>query len=326
MLDRRTLLAAATAAGAAPLIAPFGAARAQDYPTQPIRMIVPFAAGGPTDVPARLIAEHAGAGLPQKFVVENRTGSGVVIGTDLVAKAPKDGYTVLYTTVAHTVLRVLFPRLAFDPVGDFTPVVLIGQIPCVLSVNDGVPAKTLPEFVKLLRDNPGKYSYASSGNGGAVHLATALFLSMIGAEANHVPYRGSAAAYPDLIAGRVHFIIDVGINSSRQPNLRALALSSLERSPLAPDLPTFDEQGVKGYEAYTWHMLFVPSGTPSAVVARLNEAVNKALAIPDLRQKLGESQFMTMKGGSQADAAAFLKSETEKWEGIVRRQNITADG
>ena len=193
-------------------------------------------------------------------------------------------------------------------------------------MNDSVPAKTLPEFVKLLKDNPGKFSYASSGNGGAVHLATALFLSMIGAEANHVPYRGSAAAYPDLIAGRVHFIIDVGINSSRQPNLRAMAISSLQRSPLAPDLPTFDEQGVKGYEAYTWHMLFVPAGTPAAVIAQLNGAVNKALAVPDVRQKLGETQFMTMKGGTQAEAAAFLKSETEKWEGIVRRQNITADG
>lgn len=321
MLDRRTLLAATAAAATAPF-----AARAQEWPTQSIRMVVPFAAGGPTDVPARLVAERAGAGLPQKFVVENRTGSGVVIGTDLVSKAPKDGYTVLYTTVAHTVLRVLFPRLPFDPVADFTPVVLVGQIPCVLSVNDAVPAKTLAEFVKLLQANPGKYSFASSGNGGAVHLATALFLSMIGAEANHVPYRGSSAAYPDLIAGRVQFMIDVGINSSRQPNLRALGLSSLERSPLAPDLPTFDEQGVKGYEAYTWHMVMVPSGTPAAVVARLNEVVNRAIAEPEVRQKLGETQFMNIKGGSPAEAAAFLKSETEKWEGIVRRQNITADG
>lgn len=324
MIDRRNLLGLA-ALGAGGTVLPF-AARAQAWPSQPIRMIVPFAAGGPTDVPARLIADHASATLPQKIVVENRTGSGVVVGTDLVAKAPKDGYTVLYSTVAHTVLRPLFPHLPFDPVADFTPVILVGQIPCVMTVHSSIPARTLAEFVKLLQDNPGKFSFASSGNGGAVHLATALFLSMIGAQANHVPYRGSAAAYPDLIACRVQFIVDVGLTASRQPNMRALALSSLERSPLTPDLPTFDEQGVKGYEAYTWHMVHVPSGTPAGAIARLNGAVNQALAVPDVRSKLGESQFMTMKGGTAEQAAAFLRSETEKWEGIVRRQNIRADG
>jgi tripartite-type tricarboxylate transporter receptor subunit TctC len=321
MIDRRSLLSLAAAGAVAPL-----AARAQDWPTQAIRMIVPFAAGGPTDVPARMIADHVGNTLPHRVVVENRTGSGVVVGTDVVSKAPKDGQTILYTTVAHTVLRPLFPRLPFDPVADFTPVVLVGQIPCVLAVHESVPAQSLAEFVALLKANPGKYNFASSGNGGAVHLATALFLSMIGAEANHVPYRGSAAAYPDLIAGRNHFIIDVGLGAARQPNMRAMAISALERSPLAPTLPTFDEQGVKGYEAYTWHMVFVPAGTPNAPIARLNQAVNAALAVPDIRSKLGESQFMTIKGGTQEQAAAFLKSETEKWEGIVRRQNIRADG
>jgi tripartite-type tricarboxylate transporter receptor subunit TctC len=321
MLNRRGLLAAAASA----TVLPF-AARAQEWPSQPIRMIVPFAAGGPTDVPARMIAEHMGSTLPHRVVVENRTGSGVVVGTDVVSKAPKDGHTVLYTTVAHTVLRPLFPRLPFDPVADFTPVVLVGQIPCVLAVHESIPSRTLAEFVELLRANPGKYNYASSGNGGAVHLATALFLSMIGAEANHVPYRGSSAAYPDLIAGRNHFMVDIGLGAARQPNMRPLAISALERSPLAPDLPTFDEQGVKGYEAYTWHMVMVPSGTPAAAIARLNQAVNAALAVPDIRSKLGESQFMTIKGGTPEQAAAFLRSETEKWEGIVRRQNIRADG
>jgi tripartite-type tricarboxylate transporter receptor subunit TctC len=321
MLDRRSLLSVAAAGAVLPL-----SARAQEWPNQPIRMVVPFAAGGPTDVPARMIAEHVGNSLPQKVVVENRTGSGVLIGTDVVSKAAKDGHTILYTTVAHTVLRPLFPRLPFDPVADFTPVVLVGQIPCVLVVHDSVPARTLAEFVTLLRANPGKYNYASSGNGGAVHLATALFLSMIGAEANHVPYRGSAAAYPDLIAGRNHFIVDVGLGAARQPNMRALAITALERTPLAPDLPTFDEQGVKGYEAYTWHMVLVPAGTPAPVVARLNQAVNAALALPDVRSKLGEGQFMTIKGGTPEEAASFMRSETEKWEGIVRRQNIRADG
>lgn len=326
MLNRRGLLATAASASLLPLATGIREARAQAWPTQPIRMIVPFSAGGPTDVPARMIAEHAGGTLPHRIIVENRTGSGVVVGSDVVAKAPRDGHTVLYTTVAHTVLRPLFPRLPFDPVADFTPVVLVGQIPCVLTVHESVPARTLAEFVTLLKDNPGKFNYASSGNGGAVHLATALFLSMIGAEANHVPYRGSTAAYPDLIAGRNHFIVDIGLGAARQPNMRPLAISALQRTPLAPDLPTFDEQGVKGFEAYTWHMVFVPSGTPAAVITRLNEAVNAALAVPEIRSKLGESQFMTIKGGTPEEAAAFLRSETEKWEGIVRRQNIRADG
>lgn len=324
MVQRRTIL---TAGGAAAALAALpGAARAQDWPTQPIRMIVPFAAGGPTDIPARMVAEHMGTTLPRNVVVENRTGSGVVVGTDLVSKAPKDGHTILYTTVAHTVLRPLFPRLPFDPVADFAPVVLVGQIPCVLVVHESVPARTLPEFVALLRANPGKFNFASSGNGGAVHLATALFLSMIGAEANHVPYRGSSAAYPDLIAGRNHFMVDIGMSAARQPNVRALAISSMERTPLAPELATFHEQGVTGYEAYTWHMVMVPSGTPAPVIARLNTAVNAALAVPDIRNRLGESQFMTVKGGTPEQAASFLRSETEKWEGIVRRQNIRADG
>jgi tripartite-type tricarboxylate transporter receptor subunit TctC len=321
MLDRRSLFSLAAAGATLPL-----AAWAQEWPNQPVRMVVPFAAGGPTDVPARMIAEHVGNTLPQRVIVENRTGSGVVVGTDLVSKAPKDGHTVLYTTVAHTVLRPLFPRLPFDPVADFSPVVLVGQIPCVLTVHESIPSRTLAEFVALLKANPGKYNFASSGNGGAVHLATALFLSMIGAEANHVPYRGSTAAYPDLIAGRNHFIVDVGLGAARQPNMRPLAISALERSPLAPNLPTFDEQGVKGYEAYTWHMVFVPAGTPAPVIARLNQAVNAALAVPDIRSKLGESQFMNIKGGTPEQALAFLRSETEKWEGIVRRQNIRADG
>jgi tripartite-type tricarboxylate transporter receptor subunit TctC len=322
MLDRRTLLGAA--AGAATL--PLGIARAQDFPSQPLRMVVPFAAGGPTDIPARMIAEHMGSALPHRVVVENRTGSGVVVGTDVVSKAPKDGHTMLYTTVAHTVLRPLFPRLPFDPVADFAPVVLVGQIPCVLVVHNSVPARTVAEFVALLKANPGKYNFASSGNGGAVHLATALFLSMIGAEANHVPYRGSSAAYPDLINGTNHFMIDIGMSAARQPNMRALGISALERTPLAADLPTIHEQGVTGYEAYTWHMVMVPAGTPAAAIARLNAAVNAALAVPTIRERLGESQFMTIKGGTAEQAQAFLRSETEKWEGIVRRQNIRADG
>lgn len=322
-MHRRALLAAAAAL---PGLAATRSATAQDWPTQPIRMVVPFAAGGPTDIPARLVAERLSNVFPQRPVVENRTGSGVVVGTDVVSKAAKDGHTVLYSTVAHAVLKPLFPRLPFDPVADFTPVILVGQIPCVLAVNTGLGVNTLPELIALLKANPGKYNFASSGNGGAVHLATALFLAMIGAEVNHVPYRGSSAAYPDLIAGNTHFIVDVGMGAARQPNMKALAMSALERSPNMPGIATFDELGVKGYEAYTWHMVFVPSGTPAPVVARLNQAINGVIAEPEVRSRLGESMFMTVKGGTPAQADAFLKSEMTKWEGIIRQQNIRADG
>jgi len=326
LINRRTLLAATSAAAATQALLPLSGARAQEWPTQPLRMVVPFAAGGPTDVPARLIAERLGNVFPQRPVVENRTGSGVVVGTDVVSKAPKDGHTVLYSTVAHAVLRPLFPRLPFDPVADFTPVILVGQIPCVLAVHSSLNVSTLPEFVALLKANPGKFNFASSGNGGAVHLATALFLAMIGAEANHVPYRGSSAAYPDLIAGNTHFIVDVGMSAARQPNMRPLAMSALQRSPNMPGIPTFDEMGVKGYESYTWHMIFAPSGTPAPVVTRLNQAVNQVIAEPEVRSRLGETMFMNIKGGTPAEAQAFLASEMTKWEGIIRAQNIRADG
>jgi tripartite-type tricarboxylate transporter receptor subunit TctC len=322
---RRTILAL----GAAALAAPAAHAQSSAWPNQPVRMVVPFAAGGPTDVPARLIAEEMSKALPHRIVVENRTGSGVVIGTDMVAKAPADGHTILYTTVAHAVTRALFPRLPFDPVADFTPVALLGQVPVVLLVHPGFPARNVQEFVRVLRENPGRYDYATSGNGGAVHLSTELFMHRAGGlRVNHIPFRGSSAAIPEVLAGRIPMIFDIAASAlpyARSGELRALAISTRERSPLAPDIPTFIEQGIAGYEAYTWHMALVRSGTPAPVVEAINRALNAAVSLPHVQERLTSLAMQVVRDSTPASAAEYLRSEIGVWEPLVRAANIRAE-
>lgn len=312
-------------------LAPFATpALAQgEWPTGPVRLVVPFAAGGPTDIPARLIADSMGTALPHRLVVENRTGSGVVVGTDLVAKAPKDGQTLLYTTVGHAVVRALFDRVPFDPVADFAPVALVGQIPMILLVNNSVPARTLPEFIAWVRAQRGGVDYASSGNGGALHLSTELFSSMAGGlPLNHVAYRGSAAAYPDVLAGRIPMILDVAASAlpyMQRGELRPLAISTRQRSPLAPNVPTFIEGGVADYESYTWHMFLAPAGTPQPVIRAANAAVNRALAQEPVRNRLQELAMQVVPDSTPESAAAFLRAEMAKWEPLIRQKGIKAD-
>src|ERR671916_1272629 len=269
------------ALGAAVLASPALAQQAV-WPNQPVRLVVPFAAGGPTDVPARLFADELSKLLPQRVIVENRTGAGVVVGADVVAKGPKDGHTLLYNTIAHSVLRPLFPRLPFDPVADFQPIALLGVIPMLLLVNKDLPAQTLPELVELFRREPGKRDYGSSGNGGAVHLATELFLKRAGdLKVNHVPYRGSAARMPDLLSGRLAMFMDVaagGLSYHQRGEARALGVSSDKRLPQVPEVPTFVEGGVRDAESYTWHMVLAPAGTPASAVLAINAAFNRAAA------------------------------------------------
>jgi tripartite-type tricarboxylate transporter receptor subunit TctC len=326
-MHRRHVLGLAGAAALGPLAAqPRTAAAQAAWPNQPVRIVVPFAAGGPTDIPARLIAEELSKTHPHRFVVENRTGSGVVIGTDLAAKAPKDGHTILYTTIAHAVTRALFPRLPFDPVSDFTPVALVGQVPMILMVRKDFPAATLPDLVKMLRENPGKHDYASSGNGGAVHLATELFLNRAGGlKVNHVPYRGSSAAMPDLLNGTVDFMVDVAAGALpyiQRGEMRALAISTARRSPIAPDVPTFVEQGVPDYEAYTWHMLLLPAGTPEPIVRALNQAVNGVVSQEAVKRRLTEMTMQVVTDSTPQSAAEFLRAEMAKWEPIIREAGI----
>ena len=325
MLQRRHILAGLAAA---PLAAP--ALHAQGtWPGAPVRLVVPFAAGGPTDVPARLIADELSKLLPQRVIVENRTGAGVIVGSDVVAKAPKDGQTLLYTTIAHAALRAIFPRLPFDPLADFTPVALTGVIPMLMMVNKEVPANTLPELIALLKANPGKYDYASTGNGAALHLATELFLRQAGGlRATHVPYRGSAAAMPDLLNGTVAMMLDVA-NSAlpfvTRGEVKGLAISGAHRIPQVPNIPTFSEAGVPGYEAYTWHMMLAPSGTPAPIVAAISEATNKVMGMDSVKQRLSDLTMETRSDTTPASTRQWLDDEIAKWEPIIRAAGIKAD-
>jgi tripartite-type tricarboxylate transporter receptor subunit TctC len=335
ILRRKMLALSALATPALITAAPMSSAQAQsgEWPSAPVRFIVPFAAGGPTDIPARMIAEEMSKALPNRIVVENRTGSGIIIGTDLVAKAPKDGLTVLYTTVGHAVVRALFSRVPFDPIADFTPVALVGQIPMIMMVNNSFPARTLPELITLVRANPGRFDYASSGNGGAVHLASELFLHMAGGaqgplRMNHIAFRGSSAAMPDVLAGRIPMMLDVAaaaVPYIQRGDLRPLAISTRARSPLVPNVPTFIEQGVADYEAYTWHMVLVPSGTPAPVVRAINAAVNRAVALEAVRNRLTELTMQVVADSTPDSANAFLRAEIAKWEPIIRAAGIKVE-
>ncbi len=320
MIARRTLLAAA---------APFAASAQSDWPAQPVRLIVPVAAGGPTDVPARIVAEAMSGFLRNRIVVENRTGSGVVVGTEMVARAAKDGQTLLYGTVAHAFARAVFPRLSYDPIADFTPVAMISQVPMIMLVNNDFPARTLAELIALVRANPGRFDYASAGNGSSVHLATELFLrSGGGLQMNHVTFRGTAAAVPDLLAGRIPLVIEVGsaaLPLVQRGALRPLAISSARRSPLAPDIPTFMEAGLPGYEVQSWHMVMAPAGTSPPVIDAINAAVNRAVATPAIAARLTELAMDVTQGSTPASAAAFLAAEIAKWEPIIRAAGIRAD-
>lgn len=325
MTDRRRLLQ-----GAALLLATPAIARAQSgWPTQPVRLIVPFSAGGPTDIPARLLAEELSQQLPQRVIVENRTGAGVVVGSDVVAKAAKDGHTLLYTTIAHAALRAIFPRLPFDPLGDFAPVALTGTIPMLMMVNKDLPVTSLPELIALLKKNPGKYDYASTGNGAALHLATELFLKQAGdLQVNHVPYRGSAAAMPDLLNGTVAMMLDVANNALpfvQRGDVKGLAISAARRLPQAPNVPTFAETGLADYEAYTWHMVFAPAGTPEPLVQTIGGAINKVMAMDSVKQRLSDLTMEPRADTMPATTAAFLKAEVEKWEKVIKDAGIKAD-
>jgi len=315
--------------GAAVALTPAAArAQASGWPSQPVRLVVPFSAGGPTDIPARLFADELSKFLPNRVIVENRTGAGVVVGTDVVAKAPKDGLTLLYTTVAHSVLRPLFPRLPFDPVADLVPVSLIGVIPMVITVNKDFPARTLEELIAKLRAEPGKWDYASSGNGGALHLATELLLRRANVRANHVPYRGVSAAMPDVLNGSVPIIVDVATTALpfvQRGETRALAVMDDQRLPQLPDVPTTAEAGFPGLLSYTWHMVMAPTGTPDPIINDASAAFARVAKEPAVRTRLSDLAMRIVDDQSPAYAKTWLDEERTKWEGIIREAGIRID-
>ena len=298
---------------------------AEDYPAKPVRFVVPFAPGGTTDVLARLIGEKLSVSLGQQFVIDNQAGAGGNIGTAQVAKAEPDGYTILMGTVGtHAINQSIYPRLPFDPIKDFAPVTLVATVPNVLVVNPEVLVHSVAELIELAKAKPGELNFASSGNGSSIHLSGELFKSMTGVDMVHVPYKGSGPAVVDLLGGQVEMMFDNLPSSAPQikaGKLRPLGVTSKERSPTLPDVPTIAEAGVPGYEALSWFGVLVPAGTRDAIVAKLQNEIAKALADPAMRERFAELGAVPV-GGTSAEFADLITAETAKWAKVVQDAGI----
>ena len=324
-MKRRSFLAALAVlamAGTAP-------AQAQEsFPDKPIRLVVPFAAGGSTDLVARVVAQAMGDRLGQQMVVENRGGAGGNLGATAVAEADPDGYTILMGTIAtHALSASLYAEPPFDPEKDFAPIVLLVTVPNVLTVNKDYPVKTVKELIARLKEHPGEEVYSSSGNGTPLHLSGQLFMSMTGTEMVHVPYKGSGPALVDAISGAVPINFDNLPSSTgfiKSGALRALAVTTKTRAAIFPDVPTMEEAGVPGYETNTWNALFAPAGTPPEAVAKLNAAANAALVDPEVKKRLADVGAETV-GGTPAQLAAHVTAEIARWRPVIKAANVKMD-
>lgn len=300
---------------------------AQDYPSHPVRVIVPFSPGGAVDGPIRVMAQEMSKRLGQSVVVENRPGAGATIGSDAVAKAQPDGYTLLLASQTNAISATLYPKLSFDPIADFAPISLIGREPGVIVVHPSLPVKTLRELIAYVKARPGQVDYASSGNGSGQHLFTALLCSQTGMQMNHVPYRGSGQATADLLGGQVQLAIPglAGmLGHIRTGKLRALAVTGARRAPQLPDVPTVSEAGVPGYEAYVWMGLLAPKGTPASIVDRLQREVVAALATSEVQHYMAEASIEAV-GSTAAEFAVFFQSEKDRWAKIIRETGAKVD-
>lgn len=310
------------------LLAAAGTASAQDYPKRQIVMVVPFAAGGSTDLVARLLAQKLTEQMGVNVIVENRAGAGGNIGAAAVAKAEPDGYTVLYGTIStHTLNPLMAKRSAYDPVKDFEPVALVGSIPNVMIVHPGVPAKTVKELIAAAKADPAKYSYASSGVATPLHLSGEMFNRMAGTQMAHVPYRGAGPAMNDLIAGQVPVMFDnlpTSVEQIKAGKARALGVTTKERVPQMPDIPTLHEQGLTGYETYSWQALFAPAKTPKAIVDKLNAEVVKALKDPALIKRLDELT-MTVTPSTPDGLAKHVAEQLATWGPITKATGVQID-
>lgn len=309
------------------LCAAVGGALAQSsYPSSPIHMIVPFAAGGSTDGVARAIALKLSENLNQPVIVENRAGAGGTIGSAYVAKAAPDGYTIMMGTVStSSVVPSLYEKLPYDAVNGFSPITEIATVPELMVVHPSVPAKTIREFVALAKSKPNQFAFASGGAGSASHLAAELFMTMTGVKMVHVPYKGSGPALVDTLAGHTQVMFDVVMTSHsyvQNGRLRALGVTSSTRSQVMPDVPTVAEAGVSGYEAVVWFGMVGPAGIPSDILQKLNREIVAILKTPAL-QALLTAQGAETVGSSPADFAAKIKLETVKWGKVVKEANIT---
>ena len=295
-------------------------AQTQDYPTRPVRVIVPFSPGGAVDGPMRIVAQELGKRLNQQVVVENKPGAGATLGTELVAKAPPDGYTLLLASQTNAISASLYKSLSYDPIEDFVPISLIGREPGVLVVHPSLPVKSFAEFVAYVKERPGKLDYASSGNGSGQHLFMALLLSSTGLQINHIPYKGSGQATADLLGGQVLMSIPgtAGmVGHIKAGKLRPIAVSGAQRSPQLPDVPTLMESGVPGYEAYVWLGLLAPKGTPQPIIDKLHRELMQAIATPEVKTYMANSGIEIV-GSTPAEFGRFFRAEKDLWAKVVK--------
>ncbi len=294
------------------------------YPTRPVRLVVPFAPGGTNDAIARIIAEKLAVRLGQPVVVDNRGGANMVVGSEIVARANADGHTILIVGAGYAVNPSLRKKLPYDSLRDFAPIGLVATGPYVMVVHPSVPAKTVGEFISWAKARPGQVNYASTGTGSPPHLAAELFMAMAGIDMQHIPYKGGGAVLPDLLAGRVSLFF--GSVSTLKPHvqagrLRGIAVTTTKRSPAMPELPTFIESGVKGYEVTGWYGLLAPGKTSPAIVARLNRELQQVLNDADARNRLAQ-RGLESAPGSAADFSALIRSEIPKWAKVMRAAGV----
>ena len=304
-----------------------GLSHAQPYPAKPVRMILAFPPGGPTDIVARVLAQKLTEQLGQQVIVDNKPGAGGNIGAELAARAPNDGYTMFYNTSAIVINPALYGKASYDTLKDFVPVALTAAIPMVLVVHPSLPAKNMKEFVDLVKSKPGQMSYSSSGTGTITHLASAMLTAQMGLNAVHIPYKGSAPGLVDLAAGQTQFMTDT-INTAiayiKDGRMRAIAVTSAKRSSVLPDLPTFHEAGLPGFDAAAWQGVVLPAGTPAEVVTRLNTEIIKALQDPAVRARLA-AQGADVYGSTPAEYGAYIRAEMPRWAKIIKESGAKAD-
>lgn len=302
-------------------------AAAQAYPSRPIRMVIPFSPGGATDVPGRLIAQKLSDVFGHQIIVDNRPGAGSAIGTEIVARAQPDGYTLLLTGTPFAVIPALYPKLPFDPAKDFAPVMQVALAPNVLVVHPSLPARSVKELIVLAQSQPGRINYASGGTGGATHLFASLFLTMAKISLTHIPYKGSGPATADLLGGHVKVGlpgITIVIPHAKAGRLVPLGVTSARRAPQMPDVPTIAESGVPGYEAAVWFGIFAPKGSPAAAIARLHDEIVKVLRLPDVENGYMVSGNVAVTSRPEA-FAAFVRTEIVKWGQVVNDAKIQAE-
>lgn len=324
-MQRKTLYKLVTISAALLLMPTL--ASAQAYPSHAIKIIVPAPPGGAIDTIARVVGDKMATSLGQPVIIDNRPGASNNLGTDVLAKSAPDGYTIGIVGGSHNTNKFLFKNLGWDPEKSFEPIIYTHEVPLVFAIAPQVPAKTLPELVAWMKANPNDAKVATSGRGSAQEMAAEMFRMASGAPMLLVPYKGSSAAHPDLLAGRTALYIDTisAIQSQvKAGNVRAVAVSTQKRSKSLPDVPTADEQGLKGYDASTNGGFLAPAGTPKAIVTKLNAEINAALKLPDVRAKL-EAAGIEIQGGTPADYAALIKSDLAKWSKVIKAAGIPAE-